>query len=62
MCRAYHAGSALAADVELTALAAELDTTHPGAVACLREGLAETLTVLRLGVPPTWPARCGPPA
>jgi putative transposase len=26
---------------------------HPGAAASLREGLAETLTVLRLGVPPT---------
>ena len=35
------------------ALAAELDRTHPGAAASLREGLAETLTVLRLGVPPT---------
>src|SRR3954469_15016458 len=37
----------------LTALAAELDKTHPGAAASLREGMAETLTVLRLGVPPT---------
>ena len=36
-----------------SALAAELDKTHPGAAASLREGLAETLTVLRLGVPPT---------
>jgi putative transposase len=27
--------------------------THPGAAASLREGLDETLTVLRLGVPPT---------
>jgi len=27
--------------------------THPGAAASLREGLTETLTVLRLGVPPT---------
>ena len=35
------------------ALAAELDRTHPGAAASLREGMAETLTVLRLGVPPT---------
>jgi hypothetical protein len=34
-------------------LAAELDRTHPGAAASLREGLDETLTVLRLGVPPT---------
>jgi transposase-like protein len=53
MRRAYHADSALAAEAELTALAAELDRTHPGAAASLREGLAETLTVLRLGVPPT---------
>src|SRR5512142_890021 len=50
---AYHATSALAAQAELEALAAELDKTHPGAAASLREGLPETLTVLRLGVPPT---------
>jgi hypothetical protein len=53
MRRAYHAESALAAEAELTALAAELERTHPGAAASLREGLAETLTVLRLDVPPT---------
>ena len=53
MRRAYHADSALAAEAELTALAAELDRTHPGAAASLREGMAETLTVLRLGIPPT---------
>jgi len=53
MRRAYHADSALAAEAELTALAGELDRTHPGAAASLREGLAETLTVLRLGIPPT---------
>jgi putative transposase len=53
MRRAYHADSALAAEAELTALAAELDKTHPGAAASLREGLTETLTVLRLGIPPT---------
>jgi transposase-like protein len=53
MRRAYHADSALAAEAELTALAAELERTHPGAAGSLREGLAETLTVLRLGVPPT---------
>ena len=53
MRRAYHADSALAAEAELTALAAELERTHPGAAASLREGLAETLTVLRLGLPPT---------
>jgi putative transposase len=50
---AYHADSALAAQAELEALATELDKTHPGAAASLREGLPETLTILRLGVPPT---------
>jgi hypothetical protein len=50
---AYHADSVLAAQAELEALAAELDKTHPGAAASLREGLPETLTVLRLRVPPT---------
>ncbi len=50
---AYHAASALDAEAQLSALAGELDKTHPGAAASLREGLAETLTVLRLGVPPT---------
>src|SRR5437763_4196991 len=53
MRQAYHADSALAAEAKLTALAAELGKTHPGAAASLREGLPETLTVLRLGVPPT---------
>jgi len=50
---AYHAESALKAEGLLTELAAELDKTHPGAAASLREGMAETLTILRLGVPPT---------
>jgi putative transposase len=53
MTDAYHAGSALEAEAALLSLAKELDRTHPGAAASLREGLAETLTVLRLGVPPT---------
>jgi putative transposase len=44
---------ALAAEAELSALAAEHDRTHPGATAFLREGMAETLTVQGLGVPPT---------
>jgi len=60
MRRAYHAESALAAEAELTALAVELDKTHLGAAASLREGLAETLTVLRLGFPRRRPAPCGP--
>jgi putative transposase len=50
---AYHADSWLEAEAQLTALAKELDKTHPGAAGSLREGLAETLTVLRLDVPPT---------
>ncbi len=53
MRQAYHAESGLKAEAELQALARELDKTHPGAAASLREGMAETLTVLRLGVPPT---------
>jgi putative transposase len=53
MRQAYHAGSAVEAEGLLTALARELDRTHPGAASSLREGMAETLTILRLGVPPT---------
>jgi transposase-like protein len=34
----------------LQALARELDHTHPGAAGSLREGLAETLTLTRLGI------------
>jgi len=50
---AYHADSAILAEAQLEALAKELERTHPGAAASLREGLAETLAVLRLGVSPT---------
>jgi transposase-like protein len=53
MRRAYHHPNALIAEAELEALARELDRSHPGAAASLREGLAETLTVIKLGVPPT---------
>ena len=53
MRQAYHAESALKAEGLLAGLAAELDKTHPGAAASLREGMAETLTILRLDVPPT---------
>ena len=35
---------------QLTTLAGELDRSHPGAAASLREGMAETLTVTRLGI------------
>ncbi len=50
---AYHADSALDAQAQLEALARELDKTHPGAAVSPREGMAETLTVLRLDLPPT---------
>jgi putative transposase len=50
---AYQSPSAIIAEAQLQALARELEHTHPGAAGSLREGLAETLTVLRLGVPPT---------
>ena len=50
---AYHDPDALAAEATLEALARELAKSHPGAAGSLREGLSETLTVNRLGVPPT---------
>src|SRR5437588_2578672 len=50
---AYRDPDALRAQGRLEALAKELQRSHPGAAASLREGLAETLTVARLGVPPT---------
>jgi putative transposase len=50
---AYHNPDPLVAQAELEALVRELDRSHPGAAASLREGLAETLTIGRLGVPPT---------
>jgi putative transposase len=65
MRQAYHAESALKAEGLLTGLAAGLaaglDKTHPGAAASLREGMAETLTILRLGVPPTLARICARP-
>jgi transposase-like protein len=39
-----------AASDRLRVLAGELERSHPGAAASLREGLQETLTVTRLGV------------
>jgi putative transposase len=53
MRRAYHHSDPLVAQAELEALARELDRSHPGAAASLREGLTETLTIGRLSVPPT---------
>ena len=52
--RAYRAGSAVAARRQLQALASWLEAnSHPNAAASLREGLEETLTVLKLDLPPT---------
>jgi putative transposase len=42
---AYHHTDPLMAQANLEALAGELDRSHPGAAASLREGLAETLTI-----------------
>jgi putative transposase len=50
---AYRDPDPLSAQANLEQLARDLDKAHPGAAASLREGLAETLTVGRLGVPPT---------
>ena len=50
---AYRLDSALSAQAALEDLARQLDRSHPGAAGSLREGLEETLTVMRLGVPPT---------
>jgi putative transposase len=58
---AYHHPDPLIAQTELEALARELDRSHPGAAASLREGLTETLTTGRLGVPPTLARTCAAP-
>ena len=50
---AYRADSSVVAEAQLLALASELERSHPGAAASLHEGLGETLTVIRLGLPPT---------
>jgi putative transposase len=50
---AYRDPDPLHAEAALEALARSLDKAHPGAAGSLREGLTETLTVNRLGVPPT---------
>ena len=49
MTDAYHASSALEAEAALLALANELDRTHPGAAASLREGLAGDAHGLAVG-------------
>ncbi len=50
---AYRETDPLSAQAGLEALARDLERSHPGAAGSLREGLIETLTVNRLGVPPT---------
>lgn len=51
--RAYQAASAAAARRQLTALATWLERNgHADAAGSVREGLEETLTVLKLGLPP----------
>jgi putative transposase len=50
---AYANADPLAGQGDLEALAKELERQHPGAAGSLREGLAETFTVARLGVSPT---------
>jgi transposase-like protein len=50
---AYRSADALGAESELEDLARQLQKNHPGAAGSLREGLRETLTIYRLGVPPT---------
>ena len=50
---AYRNPDPLVGQGDLETLAKELDRSHPGAAASLREGLVETFTIGRLGVPPT---------
>lgn len=50
---AYALDDADKAKAQLERLARSLDEQHPSAAASLREGLDETLTVLRLGIGPT---------
>jgi hypothetical protein len=47
---AWNADDAALAQRQLERLARSLETEHPGAAASLREGLEETLTLLRLGI------------
>ena len=51
MRQAYQSRDAVRAKKQLENLAHSLQADHPGAAASLREGLAETLTVMRLGLP-----------
>ena len=47
---AYQSGDAVRAKRMLEALARQLERKHPSAAASLREGLDETLTVMRMGL------------
>jgi len=49
--QAYVARDPKLARRQLESLARRLEHQHPGAAASLREGLEETLTVMRLGLP-----------
>jgi putative transposase len=51
--KAWAAGSAEQARKRLLGLAEQLEEMHPGAAASLREGLEETLTILRLSISAT---------
>jgi putative transposase len=53
MRRPYHHPDPLLAEAELEALARELERSIPVPPSSLREGLTETLTMTRLGLPPT---------
>lgn len=48
--RAWTSETAAAAERKLRGLAKQLDSSHPGAAASVREGLEETLTLIELGV------------
>jgi putative transposase len=48
--RAWRSDDHRAAREQLRRLAGELERSHPGAAASLKEGLEETLTITRLGV------------
>jgi putative transposase len=58
---AYHHPDPLVARAELEALARELDRSHPGAAASLREGLAETLTSAASASHRPWLGPCAAP-
>ena len=51
MNQAYECRDAKRAKRQLEALAARLESEHPGAAASLREGLDDTLTVIKLNLP-----------